>query len=174
MIAAVREYERDGANNMKRAKKHLIPAAAMLALVAALSGIVASQPHIGSAWAVGAPSAWAAEEVREAISNGLVPPDLQSDYASPISRGDFCKTAATFINVKSGMTAGQIIIERGLTFDKSAFSDTQDPDILAASALGIVNGRGNGKFDPQADITRQEAATMLMRLYRYWNLTALQ
>ena len=34
---------------------------------------------------------------------------------------------------------------------------------VAAYALGIVSGRGNGVFDPYATITRQEAAAFLMR-----------
>jgi hypothetical protein len=35
--------------------------------------------------------------------------------------------------------------------------------VIAANALGIVNGRGDGTFDPYATITRQEAAAFLMR-----------
>jgi len=44
-----------------------------------------------------------------------------------------------------------------------SFTDTSDSDVEAAARLGIVNGRGNGRFDPQGTITRQEAAAMLYR-----------
>ena len=44
------------------------------------------------------------------------------------------------------------------------FTDTQDPIVSMLSALGVVNGKGNGLFEPQADITREEAAVMLWRL----------
>ena len=32
------------------------------------------------------------------------------------------------------------------------------------AGLGVVNGVGDGKFDPNASLTRQEAAAMLARL----------
>ena len=32
------------------------------------------------------------------------------------------------------------------------------------AALGVVNGTGGGKFEPNAQLTREEAATMLSRL----------
>jgi hypothetical protein len=109
------------------------------------------------------PSEWAAEEVSEAIARGLVPPELQNSYAEPITRVEFCKTAVAFIEVIGGMTVEELLDERGSTVSKTVFSDTEDADILAASALGIVNGKGNGKFDPEGSITRQEAAAMLAR-----------
>ena len=36
-------------------------------------------------------------------------------------------------------------------------------DVLACASLGIVNGVGNGRFAPDAHITREQAATMLVR-----------
>ena len=33
--------------------------------------------------------------------------------------------------------------------------------MIAANALGIISGRGNGIFDPYSAITRQEAAALL-------------
>ena len=45
--------------------------------------------------------------------------------------------------------------------DFTAFTDTDDYNILAAYALGIVNGIGNKIFKPDGTITRQEATTML-------------
>ena len=32
------------------------------------------------------------------------------------------------------------------------------------AALGVVNGVGNGRFDPNGPLTREQAATMLSRL----------
>ncbi|RHV76455.1 S-layer homology domain-containing protein [Butyricicoccus sp. OF13-6] len=45
-----------------------------------------------------------------------------------------------------------------------SFSDTKDEDVLHCAALGVVNGVGNGKFAPQQQLTRQQAASMLHRL----------
>ncbi|MDR1299719.1 MAG: S-layer homology domain-containing protein [Oscillospiraceae bacterium] len=118
----------------------------------------------GGAIAADMPSEWAAAEVSEAIANGLVPTELQNSYAEPITRAEFCKTALTFIETISGTAIEALLNERGLAVSRTAFSDTDDPDILAANALGIVNGRGNDKFDPHGSITRQEAAALLARV----------
>ena len=48
---------------------------------------------------------------------------------------------------------------------ESPFTDTSDPVIIQANALGIVNGKGDGKFAPSDPVTRQEAALMLSRVY---------
>ena len=42
-----------------------------------------------------------------------------------------------------------------------SFSDTEDEDVLLCASLGVVNGVGNGKFAPQQQLTRQQAASML-------------
>ncbi len=39
--------------------------------------------------------------------------------------------------------------------------------VAAASAAGIISGKGNGKFAPSEDITREEMAVMLKRAYEY-------
>jgi hypothetical protein len=144
-------------------KNKIISWALALALCSALvMSLVFAAPY--GAAAAAAPSEWAAAEVTEAIARGLVPAELQSSYTEYMTRAEFCKTAITFIEAVSGNAAEEVLSARGLTVDKKAFSDTADPDILAASALGIVNGKGDGKFDPQGSITRQEAATMLSRV----------
>ena len=43
------------------------------------------------------------------------------------------------------------------------FTDTYDEDVRAAALLGIVNGVGNGRFNPGGKITREQAATMMKR-----------
>jgi len=50
------------------------------------------------------------------------------------------------------------------------FSDVEDSDsswyVSSAYAFGLVNGRSDTTYDPFGSITRQEAASMLMRAYR--------
>ena len=54
------------------------------------------------------------------------------------------------------------------TLDPPAFSDVPDgawyaPYVRAAAACGVVNGKGDGRFDPDGAVTREEAMTMLAR-----------
>ena len=48
--------------------------------------------------------------------------------------------------------------------DRMTFTDTEDENVEKMAALGVVNGVGENRFDPDASLTRQEAATMLARL----------
>ena len=47
-----------------------------------------------------------------------------------------------------------------------SFTDTSDPAIRAAAALGITSGTGNGTFSPDAPLTREQAATMLTNVMK--------
>ncbi len=40
-------------------------------------------------------------------------------------------------------------------------------ELTAAASAGIINGRGNNKFDPNATITRDEAVIMIDRALEY-------
>ena len=106
-------------------------------------------------------SAWAADEVEKAVTAELVPEELQRQYTKPCTRQKFCQLVAAVAQKRTGKTVQQLVVYRGGT--DSSFMDTDDADILACAALGIVNGVGNGRFAPDAHITREQAATMLVR-----------
>jgi hypothetical protein len=109
-------------------------------------------------------AAWAQEGINSAITKGFVPADIQGSYASVITRQEFCRMAVKFVEYLTGETVDAILQEQGLAIDTDAFSDTIDPDILAAYALGITSGTGGGKFSPNGQFTREQAATMLMNI----------
>ncbi|WP_052487647.1 WG repeat-containing protein [Gordoniibacillus kamchatkensis] len=108
-------------------------------------------------------SDWARSEIQSASSLNLIPIQMHYGYTTNISRSDFSKLAVHLLEVKTGKSISTLLSEKGKTLDTSAFNDTTDPSILAAYSLGIVGGKGNGIFDPNGDITRQEAAVMLAR-----------
>ena len=108
-----------------------------------------------------APSDWAKAEVESAISQGLVPREMQSSYQTPITRQEFCRLAVTMVEVVEEKPIAQVLSDQGLEQKENAFSDTQDDDIENACALGIVSGYEDGTFRPQGSIKRQEAAKML-------------
>lgn len=53
---------------------------------------------------------------------------------------------------------GHVITER------QTFSDTNDVNVEKMAGIGVVNGMGNNRFDPNAQLTREQAAVMLARL----------
>lgn len=125
------------------------------------------------------PSVWAIEEVSEAIELGFVPEDMQTGYKSNITRAEFAKVSVLFAARQYGMESEEFVNYylaehvdgegAQLTFKKDEFTDIADSEhkyyIEAANSIGIVQGKGDGIFDPDAFITREEAATMLLRTY---------
>lgn len=107
------------------------------------------------------PDDWAVAEVTKSIENNLVPTALQNNYKEKITRKDFCDLAISLVESISGKNIDAILSDKGLSIAESPFSDTSSKNILAAYKLSIVNGKGNGLFDPNGYITRQEAAVML-------------
>ena len=105
----------------------------------------------------GSPSAWAKEVIDQAISMGLVPENMQEQYRWNIRRGEFCVLVVRFLQEASGKKMWELT--DGMTLP--TFSDTTDSNILNCAALGIVQGRGDGTFDPEGHITRAEAAVIL-------------
>jgi hypothetical protein len=99
------------------------------------------------------PSDWAASDVKAAYNTGIVPDSLMSSYGSSISRREFCSLCARTLKAW-GFEAPE---------NKATFSDitSSDEDIVYCASLGVVSGVGNGKFEPDRSITRQEAAKML-------------
>ena len=105
---------------------------------------------------------WARDGINSAVAKGFVPTDLQDNYANVITRQEFCRLAVKFVEYGTGKSIDTVLAERGVARTPDAFSDTADPDILAAFALGITNGTGDGKFTPNGMFSREQAATMLM------------
>ena len=113
-------------------------------------------------------SSWAYEEVTAAIEEDLVPVYLQNLYLNNITRGEFCDLTIQAIEETLDQDIEDVVLaQTGKSLydwmGEYPFTDTSDSSAIAAYALGIITGRGNGVFDPYASITRQEAAALLMR-----------
>ena len=104
-------------------------------------------------------SAWAQDAVA-ALRNH----NLGSGYYYPrldITRVDFCELIVDLyrkMNPEMNSAPKNIL--------DTVFSDYEDNNVAIAAALGIVTGYEDGTFRPYAFITREEAATMLDRLYK--------
>lgn len=117
-------------------------------------------------------SSWAHDGIKSAIDKGFVPQDLQKSYTNVITRTEFCRLAIKWLEFKTGKDIGTLVYEKGLSIDSNAFSDTNDPDILAAYTLGITSGTKaptgliRGTFAPNGAFSREQAATMIRNTCR--------
>ena len=112
------------------------------------------------------PSSWALNEVNAAINIGLVPANLQKNYTISITRGAAAQMFINLIEKASGQTIDDFMVSRGVTINNNAFTDTNDKAVLAANALGVIQGVGNNRFDPDGVFTRAHVAVIINRVAR--------
>lgn len=111
-------------------------------------------------------SFWAVPFVVEGIESNIIPVSMQYSYEMPINRGDFAKLLMYGLSTMKSSDLEEIVLKgTGVSLQnhiwKYSFLDTTEEEIVAAFALGLVSGKGSGKFDPYSFITREEAAVML-------------
>lgn len=123
-------------------------------------------------------SAWAQEEVAQAVALGICPADSTSlplDLSKPASRWDCCDLSARLIAFQQNCDYSDFVQtvlycygeKNGPEKTKSVFSDIDSMGAIDAMYyLGVAQGRGGGIFDPRGQLTRQEAATFLARVYK--------
>ncbi len=104
-------------------------------------------------------STWAEEEVEKANGLGLIPQDWGiTDYTAYITREKFCSLARQLTESRGCGTPSDA---------ENPFDDTDSADVISLAAAGIIEGRGDGVFAPDDNITREEAAAILCRLAEY-------
>lgn len=113
--------------------------------------------HLGNRSALGAyqnASSWAVQELDRALEYGLITDKIRGEMNAPITREEFCEVImALYENM-----AGKVVAD-----DKGVFTDTNNPQVYKANKLGIVNGVGNNRFDPNALTNREQVAVMIYR-----------
>lgn len=100
-------------------------------------------------------SDWAVAEVTAAAEAGYVTPRCSTYRTHPITRLQFAELAVNYLEKKAGETIAPAPAD--------TFTDTADEAVLKAYAAGIVQGVGEGRFDPEGLLTREQLATMLWR-----------
>ena len=104
-------------------------------------------------------SAWATPELQKAADAGLIPDILRgADMTKQITREEFAALAVRLYEKTTGKSAAP--------FTPNPFTDTVNPDILRAFALGITTGTSATTFEPNLAIDREQVATMLSRTIR--------
>lgn len=102
------------------------------------------------------PSTWAENIVEQAEKDGLRL-SYHTPYRLNIHRDEFCKLAwQTIQTVNSNINLPELA---------QPFSDCDEDIVRQIAALGIVTGYEDGTFQPTRELSRQEAAVILQRLY---------
>ena len=117
-------------------------------------------------------SEWALTEITEANVAGLIPETMRGlDMTQRISRAEF---AAVAVTVYEALT-GQAIEPYTGEYFTDISGNRNETNIRKAYAVNIAVGVGEGRFEPDRDVTREELATMLTRVvkkyvYPEWTL----
>jgi hypothetical protein len=108
-------------------------------------------------------SDWAYEWMDKADKLDIIPDILlNQDITKGITRKEFSALAVKlYENLKGSKAEADI---------ENPFTDINDPDVIKAYSLDIVTGMGNKLFAPDQVLTREQASTMLTRVYKavYW------
>jgi len=80
------------------------------------------------------------------------------DLRKPISRAEFAGVAVKAYENLADTTV--------LPADFNTFADTQDTDVLRALNIGVMVGFSQTEFSPHTNLTREQAATVLTRVYK--------
>ena len=81
------------------------------------------------------------------------------DPTGNVTRAEMAKMIATVLNQGADVDGLYVGMNTGLTDVKGHWAESY---INYCYSLGIIAGRGNGKFDPAATVTGNEAAKMLL------------
>ena len=131
---------------------------ALLLLVFCFTSLFAFAPKAEAA-SLGNHSQWAEAELHRAQQLDLSPGRLYgTDLTEPITREEY---AGVMVNVIE--TAFDIEITD--VKHKHPFVDTNDSEVIKAYNLKIIEGVGNGRFDPYGYLTREQAARMINSTY---------
>lgn len=104
-------------------------------------------------------SEWAKPELEKAAAFGMIPRSLHdADMTQPITREEFAELAVLLYEKSTAKTAEAV--------SPNPFTDTENPQVLKAFALKIVNGTSATTFSPRELTNREQVATMLSRTVR--------
>ena len=102
---------------------------------------------------------WALDELKKADAIGIIPSSIRfGDLKEPITREEFAAVSIMIYEYLNG--------EKASIPETNPFTDTDNADVLKAYAAGITNGTGKTTFSPNDKLNREQAATMLTRVYK--------
>ncbi|MFD2614051.1 S-layer homology domain-containing protein [Paenibacillus gansuensis] len=112
---------------------------------------------------------WSKAEV-EVLANKLVVEGVAADTFAPnrnITRAEFAALVVRSLGLDSVTTNTYGVAANTYSFTDVVAGKWYSADVTSAAATGIIVGDGKGKFKPDALITRQELAAMVVRAMAY-------
>lgn len=107
----------------------------------------------------GLASDWAKEELAKADELGLIPDCLAGqDLTQGITRAEFAAVVVKVYEALSGTAAIPAV--------NNPFTDCNDVEVLKAYNIGAVNGTSDTTYGPDALLNREQASTMLTRVFK--------
>ncbi|CAK4863349.1 unnamed protein product [Aphanomyces euteiches] len=105
-------------------------------------------------------SFWAAQVIKQMAAKHILQGINETEFApnKNVTRAEFTALIVRALNIK---------VKGAAKFSDVQTSDWFASDVAAANEAGIVSGRNDSKFDPNAPITREEMTVMLVRAYEY-------
>ena len=103
-------------------------------------------------------NSWFTESVAQAQLLGLIPPSINGDLTTDITRQEFAAICVSAYRLMSGVELRPA--------SPNPFTDTNDPDVLRAYGAGFTNGVSDTTFGANDRVTREMGATMLGRVYK--------
>ena len=120
----------------------------------------AAPSQTGDAWSVA--NDWAVPELQKAAEFGLIPETFNGmDFTRPITRAEFTAISVKVYEYLLGLEATPA--------SPNPFTDTNDVYVLKAVNIGLTAGTGATTFEPDLLLNREQAATMLTRIYKYFS-----
>ncbi len=102
------------------------------------------------------PGKWAQEDIKKAAYFGITQSGKYYRYRSSITREEFCELV--YSTIKS-------VLNKSYTINTSfKYEDTDSETAVVLNRLGIVKGKTETKFAPNDFLTREEAATIIVRM----------
>jgi hypothetical protein len=98
--------------------------------------------------------------IEEELKYDFIPDQLEKNTSEYITREQFCEVIITLYEYLK-QTSTDTPLNQTAISTVNPFSDTDNPYVIKAYALGLISGVNNDKFNPKDNITVQEKAVML-------------
>ena len=147
-------------------------------LVSAVSLAAADSPLLGAIQAASRQilaqvpdykaSEWARDELARADEADLIPGSMaKNDLTQPITRREYAAAAVALYEQLLTLNPDATVMDRAAQIPDGGrypFTDVEDEAVTMAYRRGLIEGVGNGRFDPDGRLTREQAAAILRRI----------